>query len=287
MASSYTDLLRLEKMAKGDQNSTWGTTANNQLELLEDAISGQASITHNDAATMTITALDGMADEARCAILRIGGTLTAERALIVPSRTKVYAVYNVSVGNFAVVVRTTGGTGIRVPNGQALLIAIGSDFNAVMVGGLDINSLTAKTTPIDADAIVMMDSAAGNGTRKMLFSSLRAWIATLFVPREDTIAVDVDLNTVITSGMKRLSATHTNMPTGFANGQMFVSKTGDTIAQIIVAPGARRMSWRSSTLTGGTPTWSDAAWTEAAHRPTVSAAAPSGGVDGDMWAQTV
>ncbi len=46
-------------------------------------------------------------------------------------------------------------------------------------GGM-INSATGKTTPVDADAFAMMDSAAGNATKKLTWANLKATLKTYF-----------------------------------------------------------------------------------------------------------
>lgn len=58
---------------------------------------------------------------------------------------------------------------------------------------IDTNSLTAKTTPVDADVIRLADSAASFGFKKLTFANLKAWIkswlpvSSSFVSSEQTI----------------------------------------------------------------------------------------------------
>jgi hypothetical protein len=74
MASSYSPSLKLELIGNGDQSGTWGTTTNNNLgTLLEQAITGVQSITMSNA-DYTLTNYNGTSDEARNAVLVVGGT---------------------------------------------------------------------------------------------------------------------------------------------------------------------------------------------------------------------
>lgn len=70
-----------------------------------------------------------------------------------------------------------------------------------------------------------------------------------------TLAVGIDLNTVLKSGMYRLTTGHANTPGSpvFDHGQMLVSRGMDTIAQIVIPYNSEKMTWRSAEL--ATPTW--------------------------------
>ena len=114
MSSTYSTTLRLELIGNGDQSGTWGDTTNINLgTLLEAAITGVQAITFADA-NYTMTAYNGLPDESRNAVLVLGGTNTTTRQLIAPSVEKTYIVKN-STGA-AVVIKTSSGTGISVPN---------------------------------------------------------------------------------------------------------------------------------------------------------------------------
>lgn len=143
MASSYSTNLRVELMANGENDTTWGTKNNTSLQMLEAAIAGRSSITHDDSASYTLTTVNGAADEARCAIKNIGGTLTAARNAVVPTVSQQHIVKNATTGGYAVSVKTSAGTGISVPNGKTtLLICDGTN----VVNAIDyLDTLTAGT----------------------------------------------------------------------------------------------------------------------------------------------
>lgn len=129
MPSSYSTDLRIELIANGEQSGTWGTTTNNNLgTLIEDAISATASVSVTTA-NQALTALNGAADQARCAYIVLTTTTTANFAVYVPpTAQKLYAVYNNSsyiatvycstvIGN-----TTAAGTGIAIPAGSKVLL---------------------------------------------------------------------------------------------------------------------------------------------------------------------
>src|SRR5574343_523858 len=52
------------------------------------------------------------------------------------------------------------------------------------LGGIDINSLTSKTTPVDADTTIISDSADSNNSKKVSLTNL--W-ANYFKGKADTL----------------------------------------------------------------------------------------------------
>lgn len=120
MASTYSPLLRLELIGTGDQTGTWGNTTNTNLgTLLDQAVAGTApvDVTIGD---VTLSTLNGAADQSRCAILRFVGTPSAARNVIAPASSKWYLVSN-ECGQ-TVTVKTADTAGYEVINGATLLL---------------------------------------------------------------------------------------------------------------------------------------------------------------------
>jgi len=129
MASTYSPSLKLELIGNGDQSGTWGTTTNTNLgTLLEQAITGVQAITMTNA-DYTLSNLNGAADEARNAVLVVGGTNAAIRNVIAPAVEKLYVIRNNTVGGFAIVIKTSASTGVSIANGTtAYVYCDGSEF---------------------------------------------------------------------------------------------------------------------------------------------------------------
>lgn len=144
MASTYTDRLRVEKPGSGEQAGTWGITANNDYDLLDQAVAGVGTVTHDNAPSYSLTSLSGSADEARNFCVVVVGTLTANRNLVIPSVQKVYVVKNETVGGFTLTVKTSGGTGIDLANGFAQTLYC--DGTNVYAGGPAYNSGTSTVS---------------------------------------------------------------------------------------------------------------------------------------------
>jgi len=72
MASTYSNL-GIELMATGEQAGVWGTTTNRNLELIEQAIGGVATIAIT-AGTTSLSIPQGSLDNARSAVLKFTGS---------------------------------------------------------------------------------------------------------------------------------------------------------------------------------------------------------------------
>lgn len=156
MASTYSTTLRIELIGSGEQDGTWGDTTNSNLgTIIESAITGVQDITFADA-NYTLTANDGLPDEARNAVLNLIGTNSAPRDLIAPSVEKTYIVKN-STGA-TVSIKTSGGSGLAILNGQTRTVwcdgtnfYIGSTSTSVATTAPINNSVSGDTVTISLD----------------------------------------------------------------------------------------------------------------------------------------
>ena len=135
MASTFSPSLRLELIGDGDQSGIWGQTTNNNLgTLIEQAVAGVITINIADA-NYTLTNFNGVADEARNAVIIITGTLSAQRNIIAPLAEKVFTFRNSTTGGFSIQVIGSSGTGVVIPNGATTSIYCdGTNFQALNTG---------------------------------------------------------------------------------------------------------------------------------------------------------
>ncbi len=114
MSTSYTSNLKLGKPAAGDTG--WGDVINGELtDMIEQGIVGMATINTWTTNSHTLTEANGASSEARCAILKLtdtGTNLTGAGTVVVPARSKLYAIINTS--GQTITVKTASGTGVAV-----------------------------------------------------------------------------------------------------------------------------------------------------------------------------
>ena len=142
MPSTYSNL-KIQLMAAGENNTTWGNVTNANLgTAIEEAIVGSADVTFASG-NVTLTLTDSNATQtARNMRLRCTGTTGgATRNLIVPSIQKPYIVQNDCADS--IVVKNATGTGITVPAGKTMWVY--NNGTNVVDAVTHLSSLTLST----------------------------------------------------------------------------------------------------------------------------------------------
>lgn len=153
MPSTYSTSLRLELQADGENAGTWGQRTNTNLgTLIEQAISGWVTIAISG--NTTLTALNGLSDQARNAVINLtNGGVAAPFTVTIPAHSKTYVFDNQS-GQTATI--TGGGTTLAIPTGVRKNVFADTSGNvAEMINAFNETSATiasATTTNIGAAA---------------------------------------------------------------------------------------------------------------------------------------
>lgn len=172
---TYSPDLRIELITTGDQAGTWGTTTNTNLgTLIEDAISGYATV-NVASANQAFTALDGAADEARNAMIRLTTSTVASFSVYAPPSSKQYIIWNNSgytatIYNSTVIGNTTAaGSGVSIANGDRVVVfSNGTNFYEVKTSNVTgvvaiANGGTGQTTANAAFNALAPSQASANG----------------------------------------------------------------------------------------------------------------------------
>lgn len=122
MAETTSTLLQVLLMETGGRNNDWGNQTNANLTKIENAIAGMEALSSTGGST-TLTD-----DQARNGILNCTGSLTSNRILTVPNRTKAWVVRNGhTLGAYALTMKTASGSPITIPTGTHLVFCDGAD----------------------------------------------------------------------------------------------------------------------------------------------------------------
>ena len=172
MASTTSNLLRLEKQTAGENENDWGDRVNVVFELLEEAIAGMTTIATTGGTTI-LTAVNHSADESRAGIIKVTGTLTSNAVLEIPALTHKYVVWNATTGAYTLSINPSGGVPAVIGQGaKSTVICDATDCFLVT----DIPSTTvmlffqtaapAGWTQIagNNDSAIRVVSGAGGGT---------------------------------------------------------------------------------------------------------------------------
>jgi len=165
--STYSNNLRIQLIAAGEQGNTWGITSNTNLgTLIEDAISGLVNLESPNAVWVTnvctLSVRDGSYDAARnmYLVVPISVTLTNTGQIIAPEVPKVYVISNDSNGGYDVEIKTAASTvTCTVPNGTTkFVVCDGADFYDAVSATGQLILQDAITDPSQATTKYYVDS---------------------------------------------------------------------------------------------------------------------------------
>ena len=159
--ATYVNNLRLKEITTGDEDGTWGTSTNTNLELITDGFSyGTKAIPSN--ANTTFTMADAASDTTRSFYLKITSavSLTATRTVTLGPNTisKVWLIENATTGGQSITISQGSGANVTVPNGSKVFIA--TDGNGVGAAVYNANP-TAATVNLTSDVTGTLPVANG------------------------------------------------------------------------------------------------------------------------------
>jgi len=164
--ATYVNNLRLKEITTGDEDGTWGTSTNTNLELITDGFSYGTKQMSSDA-NQTFTMPDATADATRGFYLRItsAGSLSTTREVTLGPNTvsKVWMIENATTGGQSITIKQGSGAGITIPTTEkAMIITDGAGSGAAVVnanptvaaGGLSYVAKTANYTASNLEGVL-------------------------------------------------------------------------------------------------------------------------------------
>lgn len=174
--SIYTSSLGLEEITPGSQAGLWGNTTNNNLILIDQAVTGVTPLSFAGVSGTTIT-LDGAVgtvNTARSAVLNITGSATGANTVVIPNVQKTYLVRN-NTGQSVTFQTAAPGDVYAVLSGNSILIFCDGNNNVytgivspsagtlgVSGGGTGATSFTAGFIKSSGGSSALTSSAAVN-----------------------------------------------------------------------------------------------------------------------------
>ncbi len=169
MGSTYTDNGGIEKIGLGEQAGAWGTTTNNNFDIIDRLINGVGSISLTGT-THTLTTSDGSLSNGMFKVLVLGGSPSGTNTITIEPNNadKLYFVKN---GSGQSVTFTQGsGADVTILNGNgAIIFADGAGSGAAVT---DLTALFTVSNAIDSVVIGGTTPAAITGTTITATTSL-------------------------------------------------------------------------------------------------------------------
>ena len=151
-------------MTTGEKAGLWGTVTNTNLDMLEQAVGGYVALSLASG-NQTPAISDGAASDGRNQVIKLTGTLTANRQLIFPdSCEKTYVVIDGttrSSNHYTITIKTSSGSGVTMPVGSTMLVVV--DGTNVIKGITEkgyVTTTNAYTAVKDDQVMVDTSSAA-------------------------------------------------------------------------------------------------------------------------------
>ena len=149
-------------MTTGEKAGLWGTVTNTNLDIIEQAVGGYVALSLASG-NQTPAISDGSASDGRNKVIKLTGTLTANRSLIFPDSTeKTYIVIDGTTrttNHYTITIKTTSGTGLTMPVGATMLVIV--DGTNVVNGFVEKGYQTTTTayTAVNGDQIFVDTSS--------------------------------------------------------------------------------------------------------------------------------
>jgi len=217
MASTFTDLLRLERMTQGEQENTWGDITSDNLDKIEESIAGRRSLVlaSSDLTLSTNNGGSGASEQAAAMILDCSGTITANIDIIAPNVSKLYIVSNQVVQSVAetVSIKTLAGAALEIPNGESLLVwCDGNDvfetINANITGTVSLATNSLQLGGVVAASYARLAIKNTWTNPQIVRGNVRTLTSNVYTPDCDTDS------TVIIRQAEMTAALTINNPTG-------------------------------------------------------------------------
>lgn len=165
MPSTYSPSLKIQLIGIGEETNQWGSITNTNFQYaLEEGITGYADATFptdsNYAWGAGYVNSNG-AQAQRNLVIRVLGTLSATREFIVPTIEKQYIIFNNTVGGQAILVKTSGGTGVTIPNGVRMHVFV-DGVDVVQMDNYDVTRTIGSLTLTTALPIASGGTGAAN-----------------------------------------------------------------------------------------------------------------------------
>ena len=270
MASTYTTRIRLEKQEDGANPNSWGTVLNqNVIDLVDDAIAAYTTVSLS-AVDVTLTNIDGQADQARSAFIELQGALTDDVNVVIPAKSKSYFIKNKTTRSAAETtkIKTLAGAGATVGvSGNGFFICDGVSVhqsNAVGLGlgtaaNLDFGTADTNLIPVStADIRFVRASVSSTVPSAKTFTSAVTFTGPAVTPVVSlTDAASVAVNMALGNNFALTLAGNRTLeaPTGVTPGQ-----TGH-IYLVQDGTGSRTLAYNNAYvfISGTAPTLSTAA----------------------------
>lgn len=251
MPSTYTANSGIELPANGEQSSTWGSTVNDNMNIIDRLTNGVGSITLSGT-THTLTTSDGTVSDGHYKVLVLGGSPSGTNTVTVSPNNGQH-IYIVKNGSGQTATFTQGsGANVSVANNTSKIIYCdGAGSGAAVVditGSLDLGALVIGGTTVTASAaeLNIMDGVTSTTAELNILDGVTSTAAELNI-LDGVTSTTAELNildgvTATTAELNYVDGVTSNVQTQINNITTNSTLTTPTLTSPV-------------TVTGGTQSW--------------------------------
>lgn len=208
-------------MVTGEKAGLWGTVTNTNLDLIQEAVGGYISIAVTNADIVT-TIADGASSNGRNFVIKLTGTLAANRNVTVPdSIEKAYIVIDAtdrSSSHFTLTFKTASGSGVTLPVGStSVLYSDGTNIVKALVEK-GYKTTTTAYTAVNGDQIFVDTSSTA---------------VTITLPASPAVGNEVHfIDSKLSFNSNNLIINRNSQPINGATSNLTVSENGESFTLV-------------------------------------------------------
>ena len=211
MPSTYTANSGIELPANGEQSSTWGSTVNDNMSIIDRLTNGVGAITLSGT-THTLTTSDGALSDGQYKTLVLGGSPSGTNTITVAPNNgqHIYIVKN-GTGQTATFTQGSGANVSVLANTTKIIYCDGAGSGAAVVditGSLDLGSLIVSGTTVTSTGaeLNILDGLTATTAELNIMDGVTATAAEINYVDGVTSNVQTQLNTKAPSSSPTLSS---------------------------------------------------------------------------------
>ena len=266
--ATYVNNLRLKEITTGDEDGTWGTSTNTNLELITDAL-GYGTKAFAADSNETFTMPDATADGTRALYLKFtsGVSLTSTRTATIGPNTvsKMWMVENATTGGQSIIIKQGAGAEVTIATGEktwlytdgagagaAVALANPTETGTGTVTSVQVaggtTGLTYSGGPITTSGTIttagtLVIANGGTGSTSTTYCSLTANVSGLLPLANGGTATNPSVYNALTQATARqalvlpaLEDVHTSSPATLVDGQYCVAGAGSITFTLPASP---------------------------------------------------
>ena len=208
-------------MVTGEKAGLWGTVTNTNLDLIQEAVGGYISIAVTNADIVT-TIADGASSNGRNFVIKLTGTLAANRNVTVPdSIEKAYIVIDAtdrSSSHYTLTFKTASGSGVTLPVGStSVLYSDGTNIVKALVEK-GYKTTTTAYTAVNGDQIFVDTSSTA---------------VTITLPASPAVGNEVHfIDSKLSFNSNNLIINRNSQPINGATSNLTVSENGESFTLV-------------------------------------------------------